>query len=724
MDTPDTTVAARAQLQPQDQQDGSYPDAGSAAAANTALAVVSAADGAAAGSTPGLSLSPASVSTVADGLSLALNAAKLVTEFSFATAKFATSAGIHTAKAVVDRVGESTGLDATGITPIISTTLSVADAISLAGIGIGEFFTNLSFSAASTSVNTVGNVFGDSEVNLAIREFAALVKREMERDVEVLVGDSDQAEITRKTLNDIGVFEIAKSLTAWICLQRMVAADYYRVKQASACGESLLPLLARALREPIESNDLDSEQSVDIVIDGEEPQAAVDSEAAGIAIIRGHIGSESASGHSSTADGTSLTTERLFQNIRRYIRFSTGSYGKMAISFLAPSSITFQDQLQEARNRRSSESVGSGHAFFSAYTTRPLPTIYHTTEHNQKATENPLLQAISSSVPRLLPENTTHYKPTFYLILDHPNKAVVLCLRGTLSFHDVMVDLTGDYSTVDIDGKSYFVHSGMQRHAERMTLPADAWLASISSQQAGSLDGTGSVTNPFRTDPTPPYVHEAVAAGLRAHAGYSLVLTGHSLGAALAVLMTLQWGDAATGRVKPSSRFPANTRIHCFAYASPALMASAERSGGIGCGGVATGFEMLVTNVVVGDDVVPSVSLGAIRDLAGVAAYMHTQPNLANGLVSRYIARKTGVTDAADNASELEIHSQLRGACFTNQKLYPVGRAFWIPHADDGSEDVREVLSPAEGMFGDVVFTKDMISDHLPTKYEAVIRGL
>ncbi|KAJ3006123.1 UNVERIFIED_CONTAM: hypothetical protein HDU68_004263 [Siphonaria sp. JEL0065] len=703
-----------------------------------------------------------SVSTVTDGLSFGLNTAKVITQFSFGFAKFATSTSINLVKAGVDAIGANTGLDGTGITPLISGTLTIADKVSNAGIRFGEYFTNLGLDLANGGVDQVGNVFGNTEMNAAIEEFAALVMREMARDLdqdddsdvgvlEVLQGDDEEVtrRASKRTLASIGTLETIKSITAWICLQRITISSYDE-RALAACADSLLGAISSSQRLPDNEMDLDVDSTLSIhEMEIDERDVVVGTSSENTDIVHAHIGNgtalfvfipllsctlffltvENDSLNQSIGDVNALSTARLFQNIRRYIRFSAGSYGKLAINVLDPSSITLENEIEHARHAQADDAISGGHAFFSTYTSRPLPTIYHTTHHNQKATENHLLSSVSS-VPRILPENNTHYNPTFYIVLDHPNKSVVLCLRGTLSLHDLLVDLSCDYTEHEIQGENYLVHSGMFNAAERVTLPSQEWTARVAAllqqQQASKSNG---LPNPFRTDPTPPKVYEAVLAGLNTHPGYSLIITGHSLGAGLASLITLQWGDASTGFVRPETGFPPTTRIHSFSYATPAIIAQIIKPANHGTGptttGYASAFNSLVTNLVIGDDFVPDLSLGSVRDLTNVVAYMHGTPSLANSLISQYVSKKaTGAVDHLEASKEL--NKEILEKCFRNKKLYPVGRSFWVQKAGgvDRGVDVREIVRPEQGMFGELVFSIGMMGDHMPTLYEKTIRGL
>ncbi|KAI8616622.1 Alpha/Beta hydrolase protein, partial [Chytriomyces sp. MP71] len=526
-----------------------------------------------------------------------------------------------------------------------------------------------------------------------------------------------------KSLKDIGAFEIAKSVTAWICLQRM-NKKYYEEKALQACGESLLASFSASARLHHADSQLGLEnggpiieelQDDDVVVDGESRRESAD-------LIYAHVGSGPSETTTQPPSFDPLSQERLFQNIRRYIRFSSGAYGKFAMDFFAPNALSFNERKELARKAQSSDSAHINHAFYSTYTARPMPEVFHTTYHNQKAGENRLLSEVSS-VPRILPANKTHYNPTFYLILDHPNKSVVLCLRGTLSLHDLFVDLTCESQEVQIQGAPYLVHSGMYRAAQRVSLPADQWLAAVQEAELPSRASSSDLPNLFRADPRPPFIHEAVLAGLQAHPGYSLVVTGHSLGAGLAALITLAWGDANTGIVSASSGFPSGTKLHCFAYASPAIVATVDpvsrqtRS--------TQEFHRLVTSVTAGTDFVPSFGLGSVRDVAGVVARMHDAPGLASAIVARYVQSKTvSGLGAPDVEAVQELHGELHDDCFGNSKLFPIGRHFWIKEeAESGAVDVREVKR-VDDLFGNLLFGPTMCSDHMPNVYEDLIRGL
>ena len=109
--------------------------------------------------------------------------------------------------------------------------------------------------------------------------------------------------------------------------------------------------------------------------------------------------------------------------------------------------------------------------------------------------------------------------PKFIILLDHESEAIVLAIRGTFCLKDVILDMVCD----DAPFLEGFAHKGIREGAERV------WANSCS----------------------------ALLAALALHPTYSLVLTGHSLGGGVAVLLALELlaGDGAT-------HLPPGTQVH------------------------------------------------------------------------------------------------------------------------------------------------------------------
>ena len=190
-----------------------------------------------------------------------------------------------------------------------------------------------------------------------------------------------------------------------------------------------------------------------------------------------------------------------------------------------------------------------------------------------------------------------------YVAVDDVNKAVVLACRGSLGLSDILTDLTCDYEPISVHGggptQSYYVHSGMLASAIRLKDEKST-------------------------------IHETLRKALERHPDYGLVLTGHSLGGGVAALLAILWGcpvnvfqqqlaQKPSPIVHPplttqfvtslSSGLPAGRPIHAYAYGVPAIGSADLSKYGQG----------LVTSLVHGHDLVPSLSLGTLRDMLHVA---------------------------------------------------------------------------------------------------------
>lgn len=54
--------------------------------------------------------------------------------------------------------------------------------------------------------------------------------------------------------------------------------------------------------------------------------------------------------------------------------------------------------------------------------------------------------------------------PSYYVCLDHKHKKVLLCVRGTMSFSDTLIDLQGDSEEIKVNPAQPTWHGHMVRH--------------------------------------------------------------------------------------------------------------------------------------------------------------------------------------------------------------------------------------------------------------------
>jgi hypothetical protein len=116
------------------------------------------------------------------------------------------------------------------------------------------------------------------------------------------------------------------------------------------------------------------------------------------------------------------------------------------------------------------------------------------------------------------------------VVVDHEHKKVVLSIRGTFSLEEIVVDVAA-FSREFCGGEA---------HSEVATMAERVWTV------AGPKVQTVLEENP----------------------GYELILTGHSLGAGAACLVTIL--------VQNKRLLPKDQKIRCFAYASPPVFTPLE----------------------------------------------------------------------------------------------------------------------------------------------------
>ena len=226
-----------------------------------------------------------------------------------------------------------------------------------------------------------------------------------------------------------------------------------------------------------------------------------------------------------------------------------------------------------------------------------------------------------------------------------------------------------------------------------------------------------------------PLLEEA----LRRHAGYGLVLTGHSLGAGLASLLAVLVGPTLTlgggeggkggggGGGNDGDGSAADVRsVRCYAYAPPAVL-SLER---------ARAAASHVTSVVVADDMVPRFGVATTQDLRDSLAAIHREPGLLGRIHARQEARrKRGeAADAAEDELDVALARSLLGwlrvtVASVRPKLYPPGLVLHTS-ASDGLGGAGSWLVGADtSSLGELRLSGTMGSSHLPQSYAKALLG-
>ncbi|KAI5304752.1 hypothetical protein KEM56_005994 [Ascosphaera pollenicola] len=278
----------------------------------------------------------------------------------------------------------------------------------------------------------------------------------------------------------------------------------------------------------------------------------------------------------------------LVSNIKRFCRFSSASYGSTFMRMLGLSS---ESALKEYMANVACDIDPHEHNSFSYHTGLPTSTILLSSYVDPAGGSNAAGETVEG------------FPLVHFLALDHESKAVVLTLRGTWGFEDVLTDMTCDYDDLYWLGRNWQVHKGMHASARHL------------------LEGGGG------------RVMATIKAALEEFPDYGVIFCGHSLGGGVAALLATivskpkepgQPGPSfVTASYYPTRRsakgsgaktpaefcLPPGRPIHVYAYGPPAVMSTGLRRATRG----------LVTTTVNGQDVVPTLSLGNLHDFLKIS---------------------------------------------------------------------------------------------------------
>lgn len=445
----------------------------------------------------------------------------------------------------------------------------------------------------------------------------------------------------------------------------------------------------------------------------------------------------------------------MLKNIERYIRFASGSYGRQFMQLLGIG------RVRELET--SDESHPDDHYAFSLHTGIPLNCIvlssltqhHHHYQESDSVTSNPSSSSSSSSSlnPKIKPAH-------FYIVLDHFAKSVVVVFRGTLGLSDILTDLMCDYAGKK-KKKKLLVDAIVVKLNTSKSLPLSISLYhfltdlkignDVFKVHSGILNAAS--THAQANSP----LALKVAEQLNLYPGYGLIVSGHSLGAGVASLLSLLWSEKREVNfvTKCLGPLPSGRRIHCYAYGSPCVVSYPLSQYSQG----------LVTSVIHGDDIVCAVSIGHVRDLRRASVF------LLDGQYSEQIIGKamglSSTSSFSTSSNKINTSSDEDSKWFWNlkqkvqeamdsEKLYPPGDVYWIhsstavaqvvadqptssPNNNNsgGSNNSPQHLATIHAnrvqihlcedvrvMFGEPRFTKRMITDHSPASYEETIELL
>ncbi|KAK5814886.1 Alpha/Beta hydrolase protein, partial [Linnemannia elongata] len=374
--------------------------------------------------------------------------------------------------------------------------------------------------------------------------------------------------------------------------------------------------------------------------------------------------------------------DHLVRNIQRFMRYASASYGHNFMRILGIGTI--------------------GDSVYSPYGDHPNHHAFAT------HTSTPLDSILLSSFTDPGTKGTFHapkmHSLVHYINLDHGAQCVVLTCRGTLGLSDVLTDLCAHYDDLVMptvkSGKrvgqpapsKYKVHAGM--HAS----------ARLLSQETST-------------------VYKTIQKALQDYPDYGLVLCGHSLGGGVAAILSVLWSMKSADFeayittpfvTSPGSGLPAGRPIHCYAFGPPCVMSLPLSKY---CNG-------LVTTVVHQYDLVPTLSLGLLRDFKNVATTLHEEGSVVEDISMPMYSEydRWQLQEAEDRDWSWSLIKTMR-ADMSSDKLYPPTPVYHLESIATTIVSMRR-FDHVEDRFGELQFARSMFTDHNPANYEECVERL
>lgn len=325
------------------------------------------------------------------------------------------------------------------------------------------------------------------------------------------------------------------------------------------------------------------------------------------------------------------------------------------------------------------------------------------------------------------PGSVAMYSPAHYIAVDHAHENIVVVIRGTMHIADLLVDLVCEQVnfTCQTDEDTHGPLYGSKTVRERRKLARKRRSSQYRSRSCTSLDqhsifleddgdkdtdddddyGDDETASFFSYDAEDDEHSSARGFKGKAHRGfliaarnlavslydkvqdaldqypdYKLVVTGHSMGAGIASLLTLLWAQAeAFG--------PRTNDMHAFAFGSPCSLCHELAQSSF--------TRRFVTAVVVGDDFVSRLSFSTVHDV-----------QLA---INAYAAK--GFVLSVDEIRE--VYRTLEKDAMEN-KLFSAGTV-WLLDSDEFNMNPVEI-DPRE-LLHSLEFSESFLTAHLPIRY-------
>ncbi|SPR01225.1 unnamed protein product (mitochondrion) [Plasmodiophora brassicae] len=289
----------------------------------------------------------------------------------------------------------------------------------------------------------------------------------------------------------------------------------------------------------------------------------------------------------------------------------------------------------------------------------------------------------------------------FYVAADHPRRTLVVCVRGTHSLQDLLNDLIIDVRPL----APYGFPPGSHMHG-------------------GVLNAAINIITEIKES-------RAVRDFLDLHPTYGVVLTGHSLGAAIAGTMTL-----LSRHCQELNPWPSRL-VHCYSFAPLKLydldLAASDLTAS------------LITSIVFGHDLISRLSLRSVRRLKLQMRFINEAAQRFAGLSRHDVLRSHSEASdlfLRDIASNAEAFARIEDAVeeASDAHLFVPGRLFHMVEEDIARGNRRWgwpwcgdrqahrchlwVYPCDRAALEEIVISKSMMLHHFPQTYHRALKQL
>ena len=258
--------------------------------------------------------------------------------------------------------------------------------------------------------------------------------------------------------------------------------------------------------------------------------------------------------------------------------------------------------------------------------------------------------------------------PKFLFFVDHQSRSLVLAIRGTFSLKDAILDAVAE----EVPFLEGFAHKGILSGASLILSKVSGKLQEVLAQPECS--------------------------------GYSLVVTGHSLGAGTAELITMS--------LLSSDLLPGHCQVRCVSLAPPPVFRSQKKV----AEKISAAIEIYINNY----DCVPRLSL------ASVSRLLATVREVDSLVLS--LAEQLSILADRDNPQVRQNILKLRNIVKVQRKSFPdlehPGTIYHIMRSTTDDKKHLVYSSKSSAFTSAILLLENMIVDHLHSSYETTILNL